>query len=412
MKVDEFRELADFWSEEGDALSVYFQAPPSSEMAHREEPILAKEKIQQQLATLPGTTPADRADLDRVLGTIAAMKGNHRRTKVIFACKRKNFWRELDVAGDFGVRLDVSHAFELAPLLAQQQARRRYSIVLADRHRARLLMLEAREITEQDQVLEAKEGQEKIRTTGARKSVHLQRKKEARVRQHFAYLADELLHFYEYGDFDALLIGCRDEMWPEIEAALHPVLLRILAGRFAIDPGYATHEEIRDKAQAIIDQRDCKEERELVDKVAGAAASDGLGAMGLQAVIDGLEKREVRALLFPDSRGGRGRGTPPLNRAVSLCPYCQHLRQGERRNCDLCRHLMHLFSCAEEALLRHALGRSIDVRMLRHCELPSDQPIAAWLRFRANSHADVGPDNATTVHQRGEGKERHKRHAA
>ena len=233
-------------------------------------------------------------------------------------------------------------------------------------------------------MLEAEEGQEKIRTTGARKSVHLERKKEERVRQHFAYLADDLLHIYEQGAFDALLIGCRDEMWPEIEATLNPVLLRVLAGRFAIDPGQATHEEIRNKAQAIIDQRDGREEQELVDKVAGAAASDGLGALGMRAVIEGLEKREVRALLFPDSRDGSGPGASPPKRAVSLCPHCHHLRQGEGGNCDLCGHLMHLFSCAEEALLRHALGRSIEVRMLRHCKLPSDQPIAAWLRFRAD----------------------------
>ncbi len=377
VSAEDFSELARFWSKEGDAVSIYFQAPTPSEMAHRDEPILAKEKIQQQLSKLQGAGSADRADLQRVVETIAQMKGNHRRTKVIFACAGKRFWREYDVPGDFGLRMEVGHGFALAPLLAQQQTRRRYSIALVDRHQARLFLLEAKQIVEQDPVLEAEEGEEKLRTTGARKSVHIERKKEERARQHFAYLGDALLHFREHGDFDGLLVGCRDELWPEIEAALHSELKRILVARFAIDPGSATQEEVAAKAQEFIDERERKEEQDLVETVAGAAASDGLGALGLRAVIDSLEKHEVRALLFPDSRDAR-------SRAVSLCSNCQHLREGQVKNCELCGHLMQLFPCAEEALLRHALGRSIDVRMLRYAKLPPDQPIAAWLRFRAD----------------------------
>ena len=34
--------------------------------------------------------------------------------------------------------------------------------------------------------------------------------------------------------------------------------------------------------------------------------------------------------------------------------------------------------------MRHALGRSIHVRMLRYIALPPGQLIAAWLRFRGD----------------------------
>lgn len=371
---DEFKELADFWSEPGDALSVYFEAPAPSEVGHREEPLLAKEQIRQKLTSIPGLNPADRGDLHRVIETIATMRGNHGRTKVIFACRRQNFWREYDVPGDFGVRLDAGRSFVLAPLVAQQQTRRRYAIVLVDRNSSRLLILKAREIVEQPAAED--EDREKIRTTGARKSAHLERKKEEPVRQHVAKLFADVLRSCERGGFDELIVGCREELWPEIEAALHPDLKRVLAGRIQLDPGLATHQEISLRAQAIIDERDRKEEETLVDRVAGAAAADGFGALGFKDVIDALEKREVRALLFPDWPN-------VVERTVSLCSNCGHLAEGKASTCDLCAGQMRQFCCAQEALLRHALGRSIEGRVLHFSKLPPDQPIAAWLRFRA-----------------------------
>lgn len=382
LTFDEFRQLADFWSEKGDAISMYFQAPIPAEKAHREEPILAKEKIKQKLKTLQGNGTADRADIARLLDAVAAMKGNHRMTRVIFACGAYNIWREFDVPGEFGRRLEVGGAFALAPLLADQQSRKRYSIALADRGRARLLLLEARQIVEQDPLLEEEEALERIRTTGARKSVHLERRKEERARRHFTYLAERLLQFFERRDFDRLIIGCRSETWPEIEAELHPDLKRVLIGRFIIDPGLATHEEIVQKAQPLIDEHDRRQEESLMERVAGSAASDGLGAIGINAVIEALEKGEVRTLLIPRTQDG-------VQNPVVLCSNCAHLERGTAVQCELCGGRMRKFDCAEEALLRHGMGRSLEMRMLTYTKLPPDQVAAAWLRFRADKNSAV-----------------------
>ena len=384
---EELQELAEFWTDKGDALSLYFQPPVPSELSHREEPILAKQNIQQRLASLQGTSPADRADIHRILESISGMQGNQGKSKLIFACASRDMWREYDIPGDFGVFAQAENAFTIAPLVAQQEKRRRYCIALADRNRGRLLLLEARQISEHSQVLD--EEKEKIRTTGTSKSVHLERKKEEQARLHFSFIADHLLHFHEHGDFDSLLIGCRDEMWPEIEATLHPDLQRVLVGHFRIDPGLATAEEIQEKAQAFIDEKDRREEQELVQTVMGAAASDGLGAVGLEAVIGALERGEVRALLWPRSRTAGappqpgGSGTTNSSRSVSLCPNCGHVDSAPTQECTLCGQQMRRFARAEEALLRHALGRSIELRMLTYAKLPPPDEIVAWLRFLA-----------------------------
>lgn len=375
--ADELKELAEFRSEHGDAISVYFKTPaPPTELAHREDVIHAKDKIKEALGKLRAAAGADRRDIERVLETVAEMKGNGRRARVIFACARQKLWREFDFPGDLALRLDVGASLTLAPLFAELQARRRYCIALADRNRARLLLLEGREITEHSQVLD-EDDKEHVRTTGARKSVHLERKKEQGARRHFQFLADHLLHFHEHRDYDGLVVGCRDETWPEIEAELHPQVKRILAGRFSCDPHLATCEEIEEKAQAIVDAKDRDDETQLVDRTVGAAAANALGAVGLRAVIDALEKGEVRTLLWAEQPQAERRG-------ASLCENCGHLEAETLDACTLCGAHMLRFADAHEALLRHALGRSIEVRQLHYTKLPQPDGIAAWLRFRAD----------------------------
>ena len=391
LPLQQVQELANFWAEEGDAISFYFQPPVPSELSHREEPILAKEQIQAKLRTLQGNSPADREDIRRILDTVGELREERgRRTRVIFACARHKIWREHDVPADFGVGLDVGTAFTLGPLIAQQQSRKRYCIALADRNRARLLLLEAREIREHSQVLD-EDDKKKVRTTGTRANNNLERKLGEQVRRHYQFLSDHLLHFHQHGDFDALLIGCRDEMWPAIEETLHPDIMRILVGRFLVDPGLATREEVAEKAQAFIDEKDRREEQELVEKVVGAAASEGLGAVGLNAVIDALEQGEVRTLLWsarrPQISISRSEGSPPGEQAglgsASFCPNCGHLDATPANVCTLCGTQMHRFENAEEALLRHAFGRNIEVRMLHYSKLPPPDQIAARLRFLA-----------------------------
>jgi hypothetical protein len=374
---EELRELASVWSMQNDVLSLYFRPGVPSELAHRAEPIQAKEMIQQQLRTLHGGGRADRRDIERILEVISGMKGDHRLTKVIFACKSLGLWREYDLAGDYDTCLEVGSGVAIAPLIAERESRKRYGIVLADRNRARLLLLEARQLTEKSEALE-KEGREKIRTTGARKSGHLERSKEEAAREHFTMIAKRLLHFHEHGDFDRLLVGCRDEMWPEIEAELQGELKRVLAGRFRVDPGLATYEEIAELAQQIIDSRDRNAEQEVTEKIMGGAQSERLGAIGVEPVMHALEKGEVRTLAWTASRSGGGE-----SHGVSNCPTCGHLERGRLQRCELCGNDMHWFARDEEALVRHALGRNIEVRMLHYSKLPPPDEIGAWLRFQA-----------------------------
>lgn len=385
---EQFDQLSSFWSDSPNAITLYFPAGQPSELSHREEPILLKDMIEQGPAptgSSPRQDPELREDIAHLLSVVSGMKGNHGLTKVIFACHKDGLWEEFDLPGKFAATYHVGNSFLLAPLMACFNKRKRYCIALADRNRARLLLLTAGEISEHTQVLD--EENEKIRTTGASNSTHAERQRGEKVKRHYKFLADHLFHFHEHGDFDALLIGCRDEMWSEIQSTLHPELQRILVGHFRIDPGLATQQEVRELATPIIEAHELADEQAVVSAAAGEAARDGLGATGLPGVLRSLEKGEIRTLLLPP--------TPPANPLpASTCTSCGHIRLGYAgAECDLCGAALRAYPTAVEAMLRSLLFQGVEVRVLRQPALaakhqvqdhPPEHQVMALLRFRSD----------------------------
>jgi len=376
----ELHDLAAFWTDSGDAFSLYFEPSVPSELSHREETILAKQRIQQAMENMHGVAAASRTLVRRAIDTIAEMDGNHGRSKVIFACARNNIWREYNLPGKFGVRVEVGPAFAIAPLITQQEHQPRYCVALVDREHARTIWLEAGEMKEQGDGFALAENIEKIRTTGARKSRHLERQKEEPVKRRFHHMSEQLLHSFERGNFQALLVGCREDLWPEIQDSLTPELKRILIGHFPVDPGLATFRDIQSRAERVIARRDRTELDHLMEKAAGGAASGGLGAVGLADVADALERNEVRVLLWPDPR-------TRFNQGASLCPECGHLDLEPAKSCTLCGSSMHRFARADEALVRKALASGVEIRALRHASPHPEAEIGAWLRFRTDQNA-------------------------
>ena len=146
---DDIRELANFRSPEGCAITFYFHpsAPPNK--SHREEAILVKDMIRSALreAEKNGRNGTTREDLERIGSMIDPLHGNGK-GKAIFACSKAGFWKEFDVPGLQTSRVGVSQRFRLKPLAAVLDAEQRACIVLADRTKARVFGLVNDDISE------------------------------------------------------------------------------------------------------------------------------------------------------------------------------------------------------------------------------------------------------------------------
>ncbi len=371
------RELGDLWTEAADALSIYFEPSPPSELSQREETTLAKERIQQAIGTVGhlqvvGST-APRAFVQRAIEAIADMEGTRGCAKVIFAAPRNNIWREFDVPGKFGVRVDLGKAFTIAPLVAQQENQPRFGVVLVDRDHTRMFLLAAGALSEDNECLAGEP--QKLTTPGARRSSHIERSKDDRTLKRFRAIGSQLLRARERHDFDSLLLGCRDELREAIEEVLPPQLKQHLIGHFRVDPATTTLREVQEKAEKVIAAHDCEELRELEAKTMDEAATARVGALGLPDVIEALARNEVRMLLLPDPR-------TRFTQGAGLCSKCGHLALDSGKQCSLCGGLMRYFTRADEAMVRKACAAKAQIRSLRHTSAHPEKEVGAWLRFR------------------------------
>ena len=221
---EEIRQLAQVESTEGCAISFYFQPHTPQNKSHREDAILVKDLVRDALrkAERNGNHAALREDLARVLQIAEGLHGNHSRGKVIFACHDQGIWREADIPSrqEYS-QITVNSRFHLRPLVHAYSGLPKACIALVDRKKARIFELQENEITQKPE-LEFGPSPHVPRSDGFQgyEAGHRERHVDNQVMQHFKMFAESLLLLSHREKFDALLIGCQDNSWPEIEPHL------------------------------------------------------------------------------------------------------------------------------------------------------------------------------------------------
>jgi peptide subunit release factor 1 (eRF1) len=379
---EEIRQLAQVESPSNCAVSFYFQPETPQNKSHREEVILVKDLVRESLRRNErnGNHAALREDLAKVLQVAEGLHGNHSRGKVIFACREQGIWRELDVPPRLGrSRIAVSSRFHLRPLVEAHSGMPRTCIALVNRKKSRIFELHESEITQRPD-LEFGPSPHVPRSDGFQgyEAGHRERHVENQVMQHFKMFAESLLSLYHREKFDALLIGCQDENWPEIEPQLPISLKQRLRGRLTVDVVAATAEEVRQQANRILIQDMLTGQRELVREVIGEAQRNARGAVGLRHVLNALERQEVQTLLI---------GRDFKAEAVE-CLNCRHMDTRMVKSCAVCGHKMREMSDVSDALVDLALRNGADIQFVDgDPDLDKTGRLGALLRFRADQNS-------------------------
>ncbi len=378
---EEIRQLAQFESPVGCAISFYFQPHTPQNKSHREEAILVKDLVREALrkAERNGNHAALREDLEKVLKIAEGLHGNHSRGKAIFACREQGIWHELDIPPrPDQSQIRVNSRFHLRPLVDANSGLPRACIALVNRKKARIFELQETEITQKPD-LEFGPSPAVPRSDGFQgyEAGHRERHVENMVMQHFKMFAESLLMLAHREKFDALLIGCQDDSWPEIESQLHTDLKQKLRGRFPIDVISATPEEVRQHANRILTEWMLTEQMGLIREVMGEAHRNGLGTVGLKHVLNALELQEVQTLLLMRSF---------MAEAVE-CTNCRHLDTRMVKTCAICGHETRHLSDVSDALVDLALRNGADIRFIdSDQDMEKSGQVAALLRFRADQN--------------------------
>lgn len=376
---EEIRQLAQVDSAAGCAISFYFQPQTPQDKSHREEAILIKDLVREALrrAERNGNNQTVREDLQRILQIAETLHGNHSRGMAVFACRERGIWRELDVPPRLGrSQITVNSRFHLKPLVAAYAGVPRALIALADRRKARIFELQNDLLTQKPDLefgLLSRSG----KSDGylGYDAGHRERHVENEVKNHFKQFAESLQALLNLQQYDALLIGCRDEAWSELEPNLHTYVKQRIAGRFLLDPIAATAEEVREYAMRIMEKNRKAEQQDLVREAVGQASRNGRGAVGLRHVLTALERQEVQTLLV----------THDFTAQAVECTNCRHLDTRMVSSCAVCGQKTRDLSDVSDTLFDLALRNGADIQFIdADPELEKAGRVGALLRFRAD----------------------------
>jgi peptide subunit release factor 1 (eRF1) len=377
-------ELARFESPEGCALSFYYQPSAPQNKSHREEAILVKDLVRQALheAEGAGRNGCTRDDLNRILDLAEHLHGNGGRAKAIFACGSQNFWREFDLPPRLAqTRIFINRAFHLRPLTAIADVLPRFAIVLADKTKARFFTLFMDEIRETEGFVNKLPRRGRSDGFVGYDAGHAERHVENEARRHYQAVAEHLKDLKERAEYDKLVIGIRDENWPELEAELHTYVRQHVLGHFPIDPGTATPPQVREHAERVIAEFRKNRRENLMREAVGEAHRNGRGALGIRRVLRSLETGEVQTLLL-----SRDFVAPAVE-----CRNCGHIDiNDEHTKCSVCEGETRRVDDVADALLVKAVRNNIEILHVP----PSDDfakigNVAALLRFRADQNTQA-----------------------
>jgi peptide subunit release factor 1 (eRF1) len=376
---EQIRELAQFQATgQAFALSFYFQPQTPQNKSHREEVILAKDLARNALreAERNGRNGGIRTDLNRILELAGGLHGNQARAKAVFACAAKNLWHEFDLPAKLpGTQLFVNQRFHLRPLAALLGTQPRLGVVLVDRKRARFFDLGLDELTEREGAFHEWPRRGRSDGFGGYDAGHAERRLDDEAMHHFKNVAERLKEAYEKGQFERLIIGCQESIWPDLEPHLHPYTKQRLLGHFPADVAATSNEQIRERAQGILRNWQDRRRHSLVRQVLGQSQRDGNGATGLGPVLHSLELGEVQILLL-----GEKFHAPAIE-----CPSCGRLDVHILEFCSICGHATRELEDVSDAIIRQAIDRDIELFCVKEDpELDRVGNIAALLRFRAD----------------------------
>lgn len=382
---EELRQLAGFECRLPGELAVtfYFQPITPKDKSHREEAIQAKDMVRKKLQELDagGRNRHLVADLERILRLAEGLHGNQARSKAVFACAGRELWQEFDLPpGLWDTNLYVNRRFHLKPLAPVFSRHPRLWVAVVDRQSARFLDMYFDRTSQVGEFLNPAPRHGRSDGYAGYDGGHAQRHSEDEVRRHFHAVAEFLKNAAVRRQFEALVVGCHDVNWPELEKQIHPDVQKKILGRFSGDFAAFTNERAAAEAARLLRDSLDEHHRSLLRETLDEARSNGRGVTGLRRVLRATELGEVETIIM--SQEFSARAVECLNcRHVDahLVPYCPVCGRATRKLDDVC-----------EALVPITVRNNIGLVLLSRDEvLDRVGNIAAFLRFRADQNKNL-----------------------
>ena len=196
-----------------------------------------------------------------------------------------------------------------------------------------------------------------------------QRGIEKETDDHVKHVCELLLKLHRRRPFDHLLVGGPSELWPVVDAALHPSLKERLRGHIAIDVRHPSPDDVLERAHEFMEDEDLCRERDAIATLEAGLGTGDQSVAGLSETLAALNDRRVGTLLVAEGFSVAGSVSPTLGQL--------HVEKAEAEEQADRRPVANVVELAIEAALRE----SAEVLIIHGDGLDSHGSIGALLRY-------------------------------
>jgi hypothetical protein len=253
-------------------------------------------------------------------------------------------------------------------------------VLMTDRQRARLLVIELGRVVEREEVIDPLPRHDDDK--GDWEKDHVKTHAEAIAQQHFRHAALSMFDLYQRHHFNHLVLCVADEVSGDVKRQLHDYLAQKVVGCTAM-PLNASDDEIIAIAHEMTQVEERRREVEYVDRLragvstvgvngkAGKSAADSSAVAGLDPTLEAIYEKRVETLLV--SHGFVAEGW--------RCTDCSYIATVGRM-CRMCGSSMTLVDDVIEEAVEDALGQKCRVEFCSdNADLDVLGRIGALLRF-------------------------------
>ena len=376
LSPDRLRELAQLHPRSGRVLSLYLNLDPANFATGEARATEIKSLLndaERQARDAPELSHDDRsslrADIERLRAFLqgGGFSPKGARALAVFASAPANLFEAIRLPRPIESRVVIDDSPFIEPM-ADMAPSGRWAVVLVNRRNGRLFT------GTPERLEEDRRFQEQVRGSGEQgggSQTRGQHTDDKEAHDHLKVIADALFRRFKRGGFDRLLIGCPEELRPEMEGRLHAQLRERLGGHIKVDVDSASGQAVLAAAAPVIEEEDRRREREALDRLAEGLGTGGRAAAGLDEVLQALSERRVETLLLE-----AGFSSPGV-----ACPGCGWLgTSGE--SCPFDGGRLERRDDVVENAIESAIGQSAEVLVMRHHDdLRAQEGIGAVLRF-------------------------------
>jgi peptide chain release factor subunit 1 len=309
---EELRRLTQLGGAGQFVLSVYLSVdPPHAPDAHLRQTELgsrlteAERRLREQEAAGPELEEALASCLDRVRRELEdAPPPDHSVRGVALFCEHAGqmlaYW--LRRQPDFAVAAAFRERPAIEPLIEALPGSR-WAVALVSRKHARIFVgtdLSLAEVSDVDDEVHRWHAQ------GGWSQGRFQRGIEKEEKDHVRRVCERLFAVHQRRPIDRVVVAGPKEIWPLLDAGLHPYLRERLARHAEIDVQHSSAEQVLDQVRPIMGEERAQREREAIGQVMEGLGTGSKSVAGPEEVFAALDDRRVATLLIsggaPDGR--------------------------------------------------------------------------------------------------------------